>query len=267
MTTDALTAWRQRRRVQRHTVRTGGATRRVWRTTSSLTAALAGGALLGFMVHHMTGKSVYAVGAALGGAVIPGWLAEVRRVRRLGRLSDQLDRAIGHLSALLRSGTPLEASLQQVARSVPAPLGDILGYIGVRLHLGMAFETAIELVRPLPAISDSNDVQEFLTTLVVCHERGANILSTFEAMRQALGERRKHRKRVSDEIGQHVIQTVAIVGIGLFGSMGYMLMAPESMAVMHHHAAGRLTLTIAVLGNLVMCRWIHGTMLRQLVRL
>jgi Flp pilus assembly protein TadB len=219
-----------------------------------------------FLTMILTGKVGLSIAVALGAFMIPGWIKEWRETRRLVDLSDQLSRVMGMIATSLRRGTPLEAALSEAASNMSYPLGPVLRNMADATVLGVTLSQAVEQVRSLPSVQGSTDFQVFATEMVVCHERGANVVLAFDALRTVLAARRKYRVQVEEHLGQHLIQSLVIAGVGLGVLLAYSQMTPDGLAPLLESVVGQLILAASILGNVFLIRVTHLTLLRQTQR-
>lgn len=256
-------AQRTRRRVARERVRVTGREDRLL----GLMPGMLGGVLLFLLTLVMTDQTPLAVMVGLGGLMIPGWLQEWRETRRLVLLSEQLNQAIGMITTSLRRGTPLEAAIVEAAETMKFPLGPVLRNLADATVLGVTLGQSVEQVKSLPAVTGSTDFQVFATEMVICHERGANVVQAFEALRTVIAARRRYRRQVQEHMGQHLIQALVIAAVGALVLLAFSQMTPEGLGPLLESAIGQLILAISVLGNTFLVRWTHLSLLRQTRRI
>jgi Flp pilus assembly protein TadB len=225
----------------------------------------AGGGAVGLylLVTLLTHKAGLAFVVALGGFMIPGWVQEWQETKHLILLSDQLGRVMGMVGTSLRRGTPLEVALAEAALALPAPLGPTLRNMADATVLGVTLSQSVEQVRTLPAVAASPDFQVFATEMVICHQRGANVVQAFEALRTVLAARRKYREQVRENMGQHLLQSLVIASIGLFVLLAYAAMTPDGLGPLLESIVGQMMLAASVLGNMFLIRWTHLSLLKQ----
>lgn len=229
----------------------------------AMAIAGAGAVALYLITSLLTHGTALAVMMALGGFLLPTWVKEWRQTKRLVSLSEQLGRVMGMMGTSLRRGTPLEGALAEAARVLPEPLGPVLRSLADATGMGVTLSQAVEQSRSLPEVTGSPDFQVFATEMVVCHERGANVVQAFESLRQVLEARRKYRQLVQEHMGQHLMQSMTIAGVGYFVLVAYSWMTPEGLGPLLESVVGQLILAASVLGNLFLIRVTHLSLLRQ----
>lgn len=212
------------------------------------------------ILSHRTGLAVV---MALGGFMLPVWVKEWRQTKRLVDVSEQLNKAMGMIGTSLRRGTPLEGAIAEAARTMPEPLGPVLRSMVDATSMGVTLAQAVEQCRMLPAVTGSADFQVFATEMVICHERGANVVLAFETLRQVLEARRKYRQQVREHMGQHLMQSLVIASVGYFVLLAFSFMTPDGLGPLLESVMGQMMLAGSLLGNLFLIRVTHLSMLRQ----
>ncbi len=259
----APSAHRLRRRVGHEQVRIP-LSRQLSRDQGSGFALTAGGSVLLYLLTSvLTQKAGLAFLVAFGGLMIPGWVREWWETRRLVQLGDQLGRVMGMISTSLRRGTPLEVAISEAANATPAPLGPVLRNLADATVMGVTLSQAVEQVRTLPAVAGSADFNVFATEMVVCHQRGANVIHAFETLRGVLAARRKYRDQVREHMGQHLLQSLVIGGIGLGVLLIYSQLSPDGLQPLLDSIVGQMVLAVSILGNMFLIRLTHLSLLRQ----
>lgn len=269
--TAGLWVWRQmgpgsarlRRRVIHERVDVSLLGRERTTALARMLPAAAGALLAWLLVSYLTGRGLLALCLSLGVFLLPAWLQEWRETARLLQTAEQLGRAMSMIATSLRRGTPLEAAVAETALSLPSPLGPFLKNMADATLLGVTLAQAVEQLRERPGFRDSTDVQVFATELVICHERGANVVQAFEALQTVLTARRRYRSQVQEQMGQHLVQSLVIAGVGAFVLLAYAAMTERGLDPLLDTAVGQVLLAVAILGNLFLIRMTHLSLLRQ----
>ncbi|MDF2628844.1 MAG: hypothetical protein K0R39_2675 [Symbiobacteriaceae bacterium] len=261
------TAGRTRRRVARERVAvTAAAGKQRAERLQYLAVAGLGAVGIYLAVLVLAQRAGLAFACALGGFMLPTWVKEWRQTRRIVELSEQLGRAMAMISTSLRRGSPLEGAIAETSATMAEPLGPVLRSFVDATSMGVTLTQAVEQCRTLPAVAGSPDFQVFATEMVICYERGANVVQAFEALRQVLAARRKYRDIVKEQMGQHLMQSLVIAGVGFFVLVAYSFMTPDGLGPLLESIVGQLLLAASVLGNLFLIRVTHLSLLRQTQR-
>lgn len=257
-------AQRMRRKVNHQQVRVSLLGQEEVRRYLRMIPILIGAVVTYMVVAILTRASVLAFATAIGVFMVPGWLSEYRETRRLLQLGDQLNQVMSMVSTSLRRGTPLEAAIAEAANALSYPLKGVLQNLAEATSMGVTLTQAVEQVRLRPEVRGSTDFQVFATEMVICHERGANIIQAFDALRQVLAARRRYRDQVREHMGQHLMQSLVIFAIGLGVLFFYVAMTEWGIRPLLDVWWGQLVLAISLLGNTFLIRWTHMVMLRQI---
>lgn len=234
------------------------------RMVTAIASALGSGILFFSAIHFLSNNLALSLVASFGAFLVPSWAIEVQQTRQMIKVSEQLDQAMGLLSAALRRNTPLEIAIAQAADACGNPLKGVLEQVVAATGVGLSFDQAILASREHPAVAENPDYQVFATQAAISHNRGANVLETFEALRNAIAARRRYRAAVQEAEGVNIFQSVLIFGIGFVVLFAYAAMTPEGLAPLMRHTAGQITLLVSILGNVIMLRTQHIAMLRRL---
>lgn len=260
-------ARRLRRRVSHERLRMPLLGRDTGRRLRQFLPPAVGAVVLYLLVSTLTQAPVLSFFVSFLGFMVPGWVQEWQDTRRLVTLGEQLNAVMAMVATSLRRGTPLEVALAEAVRTMPYPLGPTLQNLVAAMGMGVTLGHAVEQVRKLPAVSGSTDFQVFATEMVICHERGANVIQAFETLRQVLAARRKYRDQVREQMGQHLLQALVIVGIGALVLLAYAGMTDDGLGPLLDSFAGQLILAASILGNVFLVRWTHLSLLRQIKKM
>lgn len=216
------------------------------------------------LIYFLSNDLALSLVASFGAFLVPSWVIEVQQTRQMIQVSEQLDQAMVILSSSLCRNTPLAVAIAQAADACGSPLQGVLEQVVASTGVGLSFEQAMLDSRENPVVAENPDYQVFATQAAISHSRGANVLETFEALRNAISARRRYRAAVREAEGANIFQSVLICGIGLTVLFAYALMTPDGLAPLMRHVVGRITLLVSILGNVIMLRTQHINMLRRL---
>lgn len=257
-------ATRQRRKVAHERVALSATLgRQKTEQMLSFLAAAGAGLALVIVTNAFTGRIGLSIAVGLGGLMVPTWVREWRDTRRIIQLSEQLGRVMSMIGTSLRRGTPLEGAIAEAAASLSEPLGPALRGLADSTSMGVTLSQSIEQIRNLPSVKGSPDFQVFATEMVVCHERGANVVKAFEALGQVLDSRRRYRDQVRENMGQHLVQSLVITAVGFFVLGAYAFLTEDGLGPLLESFVGQALLAVAILGNMFLLRLTHLSMLRQ----
>ncbi|MBI3462816.1 MAG: type II secretion system F family protein [Planctomycetes bacterium] len=179
-----------------------------------------------------------AIGLAAGVGLSVLFLQFLRKWR-FGQIKKQLPDAIEAVSRSVRAGRSLEQSIEDASREVPAPLGDELKRVSLRLGLGLSVAGAVrEMPRRLPLAG----VQIFAAALALHQQTGGNLIHALEQLSRTIRERTEFQG------------FLLAVGPGVLTV--YSLRQPNFLPTLTGTATGIALLTAAAMLQLIGSIWV-----------
>jgi len=136
--------------------------------------------------------------------------------RRVELFNTQMVDGLGLMANGMKSGLSIVQSLGMVQREMPNPFSQELDYVLKQQLLGISVEDAFE---NLAKRIGSEDVNMFVTSVVILKETGGNLAETFETIVAVIRERIKVEKKISAMMRQNLAQGAIVA------SMPFALMA------------------------------------------
>lgn len=206
-----------------------------------LAAAAAGLAALIFR-----GASVgvlIAIGAGALGFMLPAWVLQHFRSRRLAKINAQLAETLSLISNSLRSGFAFTQSVELAARQIGPPIRDELMHFLRDIGLGAPTDTALQ---GMADRSGSYDLDMMVATILVQRSTGGNLSEVLDNVADTIRE----RERVAGEIlaltaSQRLTGLILSV-YPVFLAVIYYLVSPSLMSVLWNDSIGRIMLAIAL---------------------
>lgn len=202
--------------------------------------ALAAGAAVGLFLTGWSVTGIWWLGAlaAAGGLAAPAaWINHLAG-RRAQQVVAQLEELCRQLGQAMRAGMTLQLALEDVAREMPAPLGDDIRQVVRSFRVaGMPLREAIgELDRaaPLPEMA-------LLTSAMRIHiETGANLPDILDGLIRTLHERREMRSVARAATAQGRLEMNILLGMPFFLLLVFRLIAPGYVRPLFGTPAGLL---------------------------
>ena len=132
------------------------------------------------------------VGFAVG-ILVPRLMLKYARHRRYKQFHAQLVDTMLLLSSSLRAGLSMVQAFTVVAEEMPAPVNQEFGLILKETRMGVSLE---EVLLHLKQRMTSDDVNLFITTVLVARETGGDVTTVFGKLVDTIRERRKIRERI-----------------------------------------------------------------------
>lgn len=147
--------------------------------------------------------------------------------KRVTKFNVQMIDGLGLMANGMKSGLSIVQAMALVKNEMPDPMSQEFDHLLKQNQLGVTVEDCfLNLAKRVP----SDDVNMFVTAIVILKETGGNLAETFETIVYTIRERVKVEQKISAMVAQGVAQGV-IVFMMPFGLMAMFYMSdPEFMA-------------------------------------
>ncbi len=142
----------------------------------------------------------------------------VRRMfaQRMNRFNLQMIDGLSLMANGMKSGLSIIQAMGLVKEEMPDPLSKEFDYVLQQNRLGVSVEEAFQnLAKRIP----SEDVNMFVTSIIILKETGGNLAETFETIVHVIRERLKVQQKIAAMVAQGVAQGVIVFcmpfGLGL----------------------------------------------------
>lgn len=168
--------------------------------------------------------------------------------RRVERFNIQMVDGLSLMANGMKSGLSIIQAMGMVKDEMPNPLSQEFDYVLKQNQLGVSVEEAFQnLAKRVP----SEDVNMFVTAIVILKETGGNLAETFETIVHTIRERIKVEQKISAMVAQGVSQGVIVFlmpfGLGIM----FYLSEPALMNNLFTSAWGWLALGVVLTLQLV----------------
>jgi tight adherence protein B len=123
--------------------------------------------------------------------------------RRVELFNTQMVDGLGLMANGMKSGLSIVQSIGMVKNEMPNPFSQELDYVLKQQQLGISVEDAFQ---NLATRIGSEDVNMFVTAVVILKETGGNLAETFETIVGVIRERIKVEKKISAMMRQNLAQ-------------------------------------------------------------
>lgn len=123
--------------------------------------------------------------------------------KRVVKFNFQMIDGLGLMANGMKSGLSIVQSLGMVKQEMPDPLAQEFDYVLKQQQLGISVEEAFQnMAKRIP----SEDVNMFVTAVVILKETGGNLAETFETIVYTIRERIKIEQKISAMMAQNLAQ-------------------------------------------------------------
>ena len=166
---------------------------------------------------------ILSVAVAVGMWFVPKALTDMMFSRRVELFNTQMVDGLGLMANGMKSGLSIVQAIGLVKNEMPNPFSQELDYVLKQQQLGISVEQAFE---NLATRIGSEDVNMFVTAVVILKETGGNLAETFETIVGVIRERIKVEKKISAMMRQNLAQG-AIVAMMPFALMAMFYFSDE----------------------------------------
>lgn len=159
---------------------------------------------------------IMSLSVAIGMWFVPKAVIDTMFSRRVELFNTQMVDGLGLMANGMKSGLSIIQSIGMVKREMPNPFSQELDYVLKQQQLGISVEDAFQ---NLAKRIGSEDVNMFVTAVVILKETGGNLAETFETIVGVIRERIKVEKKISAMMRQNLAQGAIVA------SMPFALMA------------------------------------------
>ncbi len=155
----------------------------------------------------LTPALIFGFAVAAFGWFIPKMIVNNLFQRRVDQFNFQMIDGLGLMANGMKSGLSIVQALGMVKNEMPNPLSQEFDYVLKQTQLGVSVEEAFQnLAKRIP----SDDVNMFVTAVVILKETGGNLAETFETIVYVIRERIKVYQKISAMMAQNLTQGVIV---------------------------------------------------------
>lgn len=186
---------------------------------------------------------VIVIGLGLLGFMLPSWVLNHFRNRRIGALNSQLAEALSLISNSLRSGFAFTQSVELASKQLENPIREEFTRFLRDVSLGASTDEALAAMAERAA---SYDLEMTVATVLVQRTTGGNLSEILDNVAETVRE----RERITGEI-RSLTASQRFTGLILsiypcFLFVIFALLAPTLMKVLWQESLGRILLAVAI---------------------
>jgi tight adherence protein B len=211
---------------------------------------------------HLVFKLSFPASVGIGvvvGFLLPIWLINRIRRRRLNHLADQLPDALDMLTRSLRAGHPVPTGISIVAREMADPIGTEFGLVSDEMSYGAEFRTALEKMGERLRIPEINYM---VVAMRIQYGTGGNLADILGSLAAVMRARRNLFAKVK------ALSAEARMGGKILGAMPPGIVALISVFNPHFYDdVGKNTLLTIIMGVAGFVCLLGMVMIRKIVNI
>lgn len=190
---------------------------------------------------------------------VPRMVVDSMFNKRVETFNYQMIDGLGLMANGMKSGLSIVQALGMVKNEMPNPLGQEFDYVLKQQLLGVSVEDAFQnLAKRIP----SEDVNMFVTSVVILKETGGNLAETFETIVMVIRERVKIEKKISAMMRQNLAQGAIVFMMPYAMVAMFYFSDPDFLTPMFQEPIGWAMLFVATA-----LQWTGGFMIYKLVQI
>lgn len=187
------------------------------------------------------------------GWMLPKAVMNMMWEKRCSHLTNQMVDGMTIMSNGIKAGQSLTQSMERVVENMSGPLAQEFSLVLNKVRLGMSVEEALnEFGERIPR----QDVQMFVTAVVILKETGGNLAETFQTITSTVRDRQKVEKKIEALTAQGNMQAVIITLVPLLLLGIFLVLDPNYVMPLFTKPLGwvclALMLTLQAIGLIVM---------------
>jgi tight adherence protein B len=210
-------------------------------TVGEFTIASALLASMGLLAAQSFGVAA-SLAAATIGLVLPTFLLNVQRRRRVARIEEQLPEAIDMIVNAMRAGFSFQAAMKFVGEEMAAPIGEEFATFYEEQRLGLDVRDAL---LDLQERIDTLDIKMFVTSLLIQRETGGNLGEILTGLSTLIRDRAALRDQIDTLTAEPKLTGNALALLPLLAFAVIMILNRPMMQPMFDTETGRYTLMFA----------------------
>jgi len=185
---------------------------------------------------------------AVFGFMLPAFIVQMLRARRIHKMNDQLEQMVSMVSNSLKAGFGLLQSLEQASQQLSPPLSSELLRVVRETDVGATLEDALT---DLAKRVESYDLDMIVTAILIQRTVGGNLAEVLDNVGHTIRERVRIAGEVNTLTTQKKLSGVVIALLPMALALLFFAMDPDYMSLLFTHTAGRVLLVIGVLMDLL----------------
>ena len=213
----------------------------------------ASAAVLGFLLvalisgAHPVGLVAASI-VAVFGFMLPAFIVQMLRARRIHKMNEQLEQMVSMVSNSLKAGFGLLQSLEQASQQLSPPLSSELLRVVRETDVGATLEDALT---DLAERVESYDLDMIVTAILIQRTVGGNLAEVLDNVGHTIRERVRIAGEVNTLTTQKKLSGVVIALLPMALALLFFAMDPDYMSLLFTHTVGRILLVTGVLMDLL----------------
>ncbi|MBI5818816.1 MAG: type II secretion system F family protein [Verrucomicrobia bacterium] len=192
---------------------------------------------------HLVGSAAFSLAFGVVGFMIPRWVIQRMRQKRLELFNEQLVEAMQTMSNSLRAGFSVLQAFDMVVKENRRPISEEFGLFLHQHRLGVKFEEAME---SLSKRVGSQDLDLMITAIEISRQTGGNLTEVFDQLAGVIRERMRVEGKIRSLTAQGRLQAVVVGFMPLLLAGAMFVISPAMMKGFVFSTAGVMIIVLAL---------------------
>ena len=198
-----------------------------------------------FVFVYLVTKLVFmAVFMSILAALLPGFVVNTKKTKRMNALNTQLPEALAMIANALRAGYSFPQAMFVVSQEMEAPISDEFGRVVRENRLGRPMENVLN---DLTERTDNDDLDMVVTALLIQKQVGGNLAEILNKIEHTIRERIRIRLEIRTLTAQQRLSAAIIAFLPFIVVFILLLLNPEYILTLFQTTIGLLVLCTALL--------------------
>jgi len=246
-----LTGWGRVDNLERHLIQAD-----IYLPPGAFILAMALMGSVGFLLgsRFLYGPWIWVVAAAMG--YLPILILRWKKRRKTAQFEKQMPEAMELLARSLRAGYTLPATMELVAKEIPAPLGKEMRITYEEQRLGLSVTQALRRMGERVA---SQDLGYFVTAILVQNESGGNLAEILENIGSLIRERMKLKGKVQILTAEGRFSALILMGLPVITFLALYVVNRNYIMLLFSDPLGKKMLGVALV-SMAIGAWVMKKM-------
>jgi tight adherence protein B len=225
-----------------------------WTVQSYILMSVGMAAALGLGALIAMSSLLYAVPAAVAGALLPHAYVQRRRNKRFQAFEEQLPEAVDLLGRAIRAGHPVSSGFKMVAEEAPDPVAGEFRRVFEEQRFGLAMEDSLlGMADRIPLI----DVRIFVTAVLIQREVGGNLAEILDKLSDVIRQRFSVLRQVRTFTAQGRLSGYILSALPIFLGTVLFVINSEDMLRFVQAPIGKVMMMVALVLQTIGFLWIR----------
>jgi tight adherence protein B len=224
-----------------------------WEPLTAVLVIATAGSLVGGPILLYWDNFLGAVGGALAAMFATLVLLQIRRLRRMNEIREQIPTAFDLLARCVRAGASLEQAIEVVGQETAGPLGSEFTWCARQMSLGMSLPAILRLFSNRLRLVE---IRILTSTLLIHRQTGGNLPQTLNRMAAVVRDRLNARRQLRASTAAGRASAIFIASLTPVLYVVMFIWQEEHFRILWEDPIGRMLLGVAITLEVIGVLWV-----------